>query len=142
MLNDMTAILNPYLTFRGDARAAIDFYHSVFGGELTSMTFAENGDPYPGEGDKIMHAQIETPGGFTLMASDVPSTMGYAAGENSFSVSLSGAKSDDGELRGYWDKLSEGATIGEPLATAPWGDTFGMLTDRFGVTWLMNISAD
>jgi PhnB protein len=138
----MTAILNPYLNFRGNAREAIEFYHSVFGGDLDVMTFADNGDPYPGEGDKIMHAQIDTPSGFTLMASDVTSAHGYTAGVNAFSVSLSGANADDAELRGYWQKLSEGATITQALESAPWGATFGMLIDRFGVSWLVNISAE
>lgn len=138
----MTAILNPYLNFRGNAREAIEFYHAALGGELSLMTFAENGDPYPGEGDKIMHAQIDSPSGFTLMASDVPTSMGYTPGENNFSVSLSGANSDDAELRGYWDKLSAGGVIPQPLETAPWGATFGMFTDKFGVMWLVNISAE
>ena len=138
----MTAILNPYLSFRGNAREAMDFYHSVFGGEVTFMTFAENGDPYPGEGENIMHAQLENPSGFTLMASDVPTRMDYTVGENNFSVSLSGAKGDDKELRGYWDKLAVGAEVPQPLETAPWGATFGILTDKFGVTWLVNISAE
>jgi PhnB protein len=138
----MTAILNPYLNFRGNAREAMDFYTSVFGGEVTYMTFGESGDPYPGEGDKIMHAQLETPSDFMLMASDVPTTMGYTAGENNFSVSLSGAKGDDAELRGYWDKLAKGANVTQPLETAPWGATFGMLIDQFGIMWLVNISAE
>jgi len=138
----MTAILNPYLNFSGTARAAIEFYQAVLGGELDIMTFGENGDPYPGEGDKIMHAQIDTPSGFTLMASDIPEARGgVGAGINS-SVSISGAKGDDAELRGYWDQLSAGATITQPLETAPWGATFGMLTDKFGVDWLINISAE
>lgn len=137
----MAAILNPYLNFRGTAREAIEFYHSVFGGDLDIMTFAENGDPYPGEGDKIMHAQIDTPSGFTLMASDVTSAHEYTLGTNNFSVSLSGANADDAELRGYWTKLSDGANVSQPLETAAWGATFGMLTDRFGVGWLINISA-
>ncbi|MEO8093778.1 MAG: VOC family protein [Pseudolysinimonas sp.] len=138
----MSAILNPYLSFRGNAREAIEFYHSVFGGELNIMTFAENGDPYPGEGDSVMHAQIDTPSGFTLMASDVVKSLDYTVGVNTFSVSLSGAKSDDKELRGYWDKLSAGGQIAQPLATSDWGATFGMLTDRFGIMWLVNISAE
>ncbi|MEQ1736286.1 MAG: VOC family protein [Rhodoglobus sp.] len=138
----MTAILNPYLNFPGNAREAIEFYHSVFGGDLDVMTFADNGDPYPGEGDKIMHSQIDTPSGFTLMASDVTSAHSYTAGENNFSVSLSGAKGDDKELRGYWDKLSAGANVTQALETAPWGATFGILIDKFGVMWLLNISAE
>ena len=138
----MTAILNPYLHFRDTAREAMEFYKSVFGGELDLLTFAEQGDPYPGEGDKIMHAQLETPSGFTLMGSDVPAHMGYSSGENNASVSISSTKSEEAELRGYWDKLSEGAEITEALAIAPWGATFGMLVDKFGVHWLINISAE
>jgi PhnB protein len=138
----MTAILNPYLHFRDTAKAAMEFYQTVFGGELDILTFGEQGDPYPGESDKIMHAQLETPSDFTLMASDVPDGMGYTAGENNASVSISSPKSGDGELRGYWDKLSKGANVTQALETAPWGATFGMLTDKFGVDWLINISAE
>lgn len=138
------SVMNPYLNFRGQARDALEFYHSVFGGELTVSSFAELGmDDVPeAERGLVMHGQLETPAGFTLMASDVPSHMDYVAGTNQFSISLSGSSGDDAELRGYWQKLGEGATIVEPLATAPWGASFGMLTDRFGIAWLVNISAD
>ena len=136
----MTSTLNPYLSFRESAKDAMAFYREVFGGELTVGTFAEFGmaDAYPGEGHKVMHAQLITSGGFTLMAADVPGAMPLAEASN-VSVSLSG--DDETELRGYWDALSDGATIVEPLVAAPWGDQFGMLTDRFGVAWLVNISA-
>lgn len=141
-MSRMTSILNPYLNFRGDARQAIEFYHSVFGGELTVSTFEELGGDVPdAEKSLVMHAQLETPSGFTLMASDVPSAMEWAPGTNRFSVSLSGLSGDGDELRGYWDGLSAGATIDQPLETAPWGATFGMLTDRYGIHWLVNISA-
>ena len=130
--------LNPYLNFRGTAREAMDFYQSVFGGELTRSTFGEGGMPHdPAESDQIMHSQLETDGGLTLMASDVPSSMELNAGNN-YSVSLSG--DDDSELRGFWDKLSEGASVTMPLERAPWGDSFGMLVDRYGVSWLVNIA--
>jgi len=140
----MASILNPYLNFRGDAREALEFYHSVFGGELSVGTFAEFGmtDVPEAERDLVMHGQLEAPAGFTLMASDVPSHLDWSRGTNSFSVSLSGQSGDDAELRGYWAKLSEGAEIQQPLKTAPWGAAFGMLADRFGVNWLVNISAD
>lgn len=136
----MASTLNPYLSFRESTKDAMAFYREVFGGELTVSTFAEAGmaDAYPGEGDKVMHAQLITPAGFTLMAADVPSAMPLAEA-SSISVSLSG--DDETELRGYWDALTDGATILEPLVPAPWGDQFGMLTDRFGVAWLVNISA-
>jgi PhnB protein len=130
--------LNPYLSFRDTARAAMDFYHSVFGGELTRSTFADfRASDDPAEQDKIMHSMLTTSSGLVLMASDTPNTMDYTPGNN-YSISLSG---DAGaELRGYWQKLSAGGTIAMPLGPAPWGDTFGMCTDRFGVNWLVNIA--
>jgi PhnB protein len=138
------SVLNPYLNFRGEAKEALEFYRSVFGGELTVSSFADLGmeDVPEAERGFVMHGQLETPAGFTLMASDVPSHMEYVVGTNQFSISLSGPSDDDAQLRGYWQKLGEGASITEPLATAPWGASFGMLTDRFGINWLVNISAD
>ncbi|BDZ44775.1 VOC family protein [Naasia aerilata] len=136
----MPTRLNPYLSFRDDARDAMTFYQSVFGGELNVSTFGEfGGTDDPAESSLVMHAQLETPTGFTLMASDTPKSMGEAATGGSFSVSLSG--DDDAELRGYWEKLLDGATVTMPLAPAPWGDEFGMLTDRFGVPWMVSIGA-
>lgn len=130
--------LNPYLSFRDTAREAMDFYQSVFGGELTRSTFAEfQASDDPAEQDKIMHSMLTTPGGQVLMASDTPNRMDYTPGNN-YSISLSG--DDEAELRGYWDKLSAGGTVAMPLDKAPWGDTFGMCTDRFGVSWLVNIT--
>lgn len=134
----MASRLNPYLNFAGQAREAMAFYQSVFGGELTSMSFAEGGMPHdPAEQDLVMHSQLETPAGFTLMASDVPS--GHGEAQANGSISLSG--DDEAELRGYWDALAAGGSITEPLAEAPWGDSFGMLVDRFGTPWLVNINA-
>jgi PhnB protein len=135
----MTTRLNPYLNFRDTAREAMDFYQSVFGGELTSSTFAEfQASDDPAEQDKIMHSMLITDNGLVLMASDTPNRMDYTPGTN-FSISLSGE--DDAELRGYWEKLSAGGTITMPLNQAPWGDTFGMCVDKFGISWLVNINA-
>jgi PhnB protein len=89
-----------------------------------------------------MHAQLETPSGITLMGSDTPNRMGHDRGENAVSISLSGAKGDEAELRGYWNKLIVGGTITQELETAPWGATFGMVVDAYGVGWLVNISAE
>lgn len=134
----MASRLNPYLGFRNDARAAMEFYQQVFGGDLTLNTFAElQASEDPAEQDLIMHSQLETDKGFTLMGADTPSSMEFTPGSN-FSVSLSG--DDDAELRGYWEKLIEGGEILEPLVQAPWGDSFGMCVDKFGVRWLVNIS--
>jgi PhnB protein len=134
----MATTLNPYLNFRGNAREAIEFYHSVLGGDVTVSTFADYQMEVPDDQkDLVMHSQL-TGGGLTLMASDVPSHMDYVVGTNDFSVSLSG--DDEAALTGYWEKLSEGAEIGQALEKAPWGDSFGMLHDKFGVSWLVNIS--
>ncbi len=134
----MTVRLNPYLSFRDNAREAMEFYHSVLGGELTLTTFAElNASEDPAEADKIMHGMIATEGDVVLMGADTPNAMEYAPAAG-FSVSLSG--DDEARLRRWWDGLSEGGTVEMPLGAAPWGDTFGMFTDRFGISWLVNIA--
>jgi PhnB protein len=134
----MPTILNPYLSFRDNAREAMDLYHSIFGGELTRSTFGEfQASEDPAEQDKIMHSMLRSDNGLILMASDTPNSMDFKPGNN-ISVSLSGE--DESELRGYWDKLAEGGTITMPLEKAPWGDSFGMLVDPFGVAWLVNIN--
>ena len=133
------ALLNPYLNFEGNAREAMEFYASVFGGEATFSTFGEyQADGMPeDEKDQIMHSQLTTPAGFTLMCADAPASMGMEASPNG-TVSLSGDETD--ELRGYFEKLAEGGQIGVPLELAPWGDYYGQLTDRFGVSWMVNIA--
>lgn len=132
----MATRLNPYISFTDNAREAMEFYKGVFGGELTFSTFGEYGDKDAPNADNIMHAQLETDGGFTLMASDTPPGMEHNPGTN-ISVSLSG---DDGDtLRGYWEKLSSGATVTVPLEKQMWGDEFGSCVDRFGIAWLVNI---
>lgn len=132
----MSSRLNPYITFDGNAREALDFYQSVFGGSVDVNTFADFGGP-PEKADQIMHGQLETTTGFTLMAADPAPGQTHSAGNN-FAVSLSG---DDGdELRGYWEKLAEGGTVTVPLEKQMWGDEFGMCVDPFGVSWMVNIS--
>lgn len=134
----MASRLNPYLSFRDQARAAMEFYQSVFGGELALNTFGDAQMPHdPSSKDKIMHAMLEAPNGFVIMGSDTPDGMPFTPGTN-YSVSLSG--DDDAELRGYWNKLCEGGSVTVPLDKAPWGDSFGMCTDRFGVAWMVNIA--
>ncbi|MFI1209542.1 VOC family protein [Streptomyces sp. NPDC020802] len=133
----MASRLNPYISFDGDARQAMEFYEEVFGGTLALNTFGESGAPDGPEADKIMHGMLETPSGFTLMCADTPPGMDHTPGTN-FSVSLSG--DDDAELRGYWEKLSAGGTVVVPLDKQMWGDVFGMCTDRFGIPWMVNIS--
>jgi len=135
----MGVTLDPYLNFRGNAREAMEFYKGVFGGNLTISTFGEFQAPTePSEADLVMHADLEGPEGTRFFAADAPSHMTFTPGTN-FSMSLSGESED--ELRGYFDKLSAGGSVTMPLEKAPWGDAFGMLTDRFGTQWLVNITA-
>ena len=132
----MASRLNPYLSFKDNAREAMTFYQAALGGDLAVNTFGEYGDPNAPEADLVMHSLLETPSGFTLMGADTPPGSEFRPG-NTMSVSLSG---DDGdELRGYWEKLSDGATITVPLEKQMWGDEFGMCRDRFGITWMVNI---
>ena len=135
----MTVRLNPYIGFDGQAREAMDFYRSVFGGELTMSTFGESGmTDDPAQADKIMHAQLDAGPDLLLMASDAPPGMPLDSGSQ-ISVSLSG--DDETTLRGYWDGLvAGGGKIALPLERAPWGDSFGMCTDRFGINWMVNIA--
>ena len=133
----MASVLNPYISFDGTARQAMEFYKDVFGGTLTMNTFGEFGAPPGPDTDKIMHAQLETESGFTLMASDAPEGMEHSSG-SAITISLSG--DDDEELRGYFDKLASGGTVTMPLEKQMWGDEFGMVTDRFGMAWMVNIA--
>ncbi|MFF7163668.1 VOC family protein [Streptomyces sp. NPDC008086] len=134
----MASRLNPYITFAGDARQAMEFYKDVFGGTLVLNTYGDFGQQDTPMADKVMHGMLESPGGLTLMGADTP-TDDHRPGNN-IAVSLSG--DDDTELRGYWEKLSEGASVTVPLEKQMWGDVFGMCTDRFGITWMVNIAGE
>jgi PhnB protein len=133
----MPSRLNPYVNFDGNTREAMEFYRDVFGGELTINTFGEYGADDPAIADGTMHAQLEAANGMTIMASDGPPGSEVKIGGN-ISISLSG--DDGGELRGYWDKLSDGGTVMMPLEKQMWGDEFGMCVDRFGISWMVNIA--
>jgi PhnB protein len=135
--HEMASRLNPYISFAGNAREAMEFYERVFGGTLTLSTFGEFGAADAPGADQIMHGQLETPSGFTIMGADVPPGSEHHPGNN-MGVSLSGDDVD--ELHGYWARLSEGGTVSVPLEKQMWGDEFGMCADRFGVGWLVNIS--
>ncbi|MGH8794699.1 MAG: VOC family protein [Stackebrandtia sp.] len=132
----MSSRLNPYLTFNGNARAAMEFYAGVFGGDLAFNTFAEFGAEDSPGAELIMHGVLETDAGYTIMAGDVADReYRPMAG---VSVSLSG---DDAELlRDCWDKLSAGGTVAMPMRKQVWGDEFGMCVDKFGVSWMVNVS--
>jgi PhnB protein len=132
----MTSRLNPYISFAGDARQAMEFYKDVFGGTLTVNTFGDYGTQEPEIANQIMHAQLESDSGYVLMASDTPPGMDYTPGTN-IAISLSGEDAE--ELRSYWEKLSVGGTISMPLEKQMWGDEFGACVDKFGISWMVNI---
>ena len=135
----MQTKLNPYLSFKDNTREAMDFYRTVFGGELDVSTFKDfHASQDPIEDNMIMHSVLEADNGITIMASDTPSRMEYRAGTN-MSMSLSG--DNEAELKSYFEKLSVGGIVIMPLEKAMWGDSFGMFTDKFGVQWLVNITA-
>ena len=133
----MSSRLNPYIAFAGTAREAMEFYQSVFGGDLTLNTFGELGAPDPALNDKIMHSMLETDAGYTIMASDTAPGMQIIPGNNT-TISLSG--DDDAALRSYWEKLAASGTVTMPLEKQVWGDEFGQLTDRYGIPWMVNIT--
>ena len=133
----MTSRLNPYISFSDDARQALEFYRGVFGGEMTLSTFGEAGAADGPDADKVMHGQLETSAGYTLMVSDTPAGMERTVG-NHISISISGDDAD--ELRGYFRRLSDGGAVTMSLEKQMWGDEFGMCVDPFGVAWMVNIS--
>lgn len=136
----MTISVTNHLNFRGDARAALEFYRSVVGGDLTAFTYADFGDVGdPAEADQIIWGQVAAANGFRVMAYDVPSSLPWDRGVNSFFVSVRGE--DAAEVTTLWEKLSEGAVVVVPLAPSAWAPLYGMLTDAFGVTWVVDIIA-
>jgi len=132
----MGSKLTPYLSFQSEARDAMEFYQSVFGGELNVVTFGDFGQ---GEGgaDMIMHASLVTPAGYTIFASDTPTGVPFTPGSQ-ITVSISGEDTD--ELRGYFHKLAVDGKVLAPLKVQEWGDEYGMILDRFGIPWMVNIS--
>ena len=133
----MASRLNPYISFDGNAREALEFYREILGGDLRMNTYGEFADQNAPGADKVMHGTLEAPKGFTLMCADNPPGTEYRPGNN-IALSLSGDDRD--ELNEYWEKLSSGGTVTVPLEKQMWGDEFGMCIDRFGTTWMVNIA--
>lgn len=130
-----------HINLRGNARAALEFYRSVFGGDLVAVTYADaHNVQNPDEADQIMWGQVTSTEGFQIMAYDVPSVRPWSQGESPFFVSVRGGDAD--EVTGYWKKLSEGSTVVVDLAPAGWAPLYGMLTDPFGITWVLDVAAE
>ena len=136
----MTIKTTTHLNFRGTAKAALAFYQTVFGGELTVFTYEEAGTVQnPAEADQVTFGQVTSPGGFHIMAYDVPSSMGWNAGEIPVFVSIRGADAE--EITRYWDQLAQSGTIIQALAPAGWAPLYGMVKDQFGITWVLDVVA-
>jgi len=134
----MSVSVVTHLNFRGDARQALEFYHSVFGGDLAIVTYQDAGNVQDqSEADQVMWGQVAAENGFRVMAYDVPSHMPWSQGKNAFFVSLRGETSQ--EISAYWEKLSDRATIVQALEPAQWAPLYGMLSDRFGVIWVVDV---
>ncbi|MEV0760039.1 VOC family protein [Nocardia sp. NPDC050435] len=130
-----------HLNFRGTARAALEFYQRVFGGDLVAITYADAGAVGdPAEADQVMWGQVAADNGFRVMAYDVPGRLLYAPGENPFFVSVRG--DTVAEVTEYWSRLSEDATVVQPLGPAGWAPAYGMLRDRFGVVWVLDVRSE
>ncbi len=135
----MAAILNPYLNFKDNAKQAMEFYRSIFGGKLTMSTFKEfHATDDPSEENKIMHSELDNGDGIKFFASDTPNRMEHKPGKN---VQMSLTGDDEKTLKGYFQKLSAGGKVSMPMEKAAWGDQFGMCEDKFGINWMVNITA-
>jgi PhnB protein len=136
----MSVTTTTHLNFRGRAREALEFYRSVFGGHLVAISYADaHAVQRPDEADQIMWGQVQSEDGFQVMAYDVPASRAYHPGTDPVFVSVRGQ--DEDEIRRYWHALAEDATIKAPLEPATWAPLYGMLTDRFGVTWVLDVTA-
>lgn len=130
----------PYLSYRDSAREVMDFYASVFGGEVSRSTFGEYGmGTTEEENARIMHSQLVVDGKTLLMAADTPDSMEVAP--STTTLSIFGGAAEGATLRTWWAALTEGGTVAQPLEPAPWGDSFGQVTDRYGTPWYFNIGA-
>ncbi|WP_432828426.1 VOC family protein [Dactylosporangium sp. CA-092794] len=130
-----------HLNFRGDARAALEFYQSVSGGELSIVTYKDMGNvDNPAEADQVVWGQVRAANGFHVMAYDAPSTRAWSRGDDPFFVSLRGGSAD--EITALWEKLADGAAVIAPLAPSQWAPLYGMLKDRFGITWVVDVAAE
>lgn len=134
----MAVTTTTHLNFRGNARAALAFYQSVFGGDVMLFTYKDAGQAQdPAEADQVIWGQVASANGFRVMAYDVPARMAWSPGERPFFVSVRGNSAE--EITRYWERLCDGATIVQPLGPSGWSPLYGMLTDRFGITWVMDV---
>lgn len=134
----MATDLSSYINFGGKAREALEFYQTIFGGELSLERYGDYGiSEDPAEADKIIYGVLHSPDGFVMRGTDNARSCGAPAAHEGWALCLNG---DNRELlTRCWKALADTATIIEPMTTAAWGDSNGVLKDRFGITWIVNI---
>lgn len=149
----MTVAAAVHLNFHGEAREALEFYRSVFGGEVSIATYGQFGMPAESpDAGKVVFGRVDAGNGFRILAYDVPGQDAPAGPapttrrENGTTVTtekffLSVQSETVEEATGCWTGLSDGAAVIEPFGPAQWGPAFGMLTDRYGVTWIVDVAA-
>ena len=136
----MSVTTTAHINFRGQAREALEFYRSVFGGDTAIATYADIHQVDDQEqADGVAWGQVEAPSGFRVMAYDVQTAKPYDQGRNAFYIALRGTDAD--EIQAQWNGLADGATVLIPLAAAAFAPLYGMLTDRYGVTWIVDVTA-
>lgn len=135
----MSVSTTPHLNFRGEAREALEFYRTVFGGDLVAMTYGDMGSQDPDEQGLVVWGQVAAPNGFRVMAYDAPSAVPFSRGEDPFFVSVRG--DDVEELAGLWERLAEGGAVAQPFGPSAWAKAYGMVKDRFGITWVLDATA-
>ncbi|MCD2423556.1 VOC family protein [Niabella pedocola] len=130
--------ITPYLNFNGDAAEALDFYTQALGGQVVHrQTFGDTQADFPSpesHKDKIMHALFNA-GALNFMVSDCPPDVSVTSGSN---VSLALNFEDEEAIVKTFNAMAAGGTITMPLQDTFWGAKFGMITDRFGVSWMFN----
>ena len=137
----MSIAVVAHLNFRGEARTALEFYQTVFGGDLTIVSYGDLGSSQvPAEAKQVMWGQVAAENGFKIMAFDALSArLPFERGQNSFYVSA--RFTSDEEAKQCWQRLSSGANVRQPLGPAPWAPTlYGMLEDQFGIVWVIDVA--
>lgn len=135
----MSFTVRPHLNFRNQAAEALTFYQAVFGGDLMMVTYRQAQQPVAEQdADQIIFGQVTSPDGFSVMAFDVPSDQSWSRGDRSFFVSVQGTVEET--LQARWQALADGASVQVPMGPSAWSPLYGMLTDRFGVTWVLSIA--
>ncbi|HCC05424.1 TPA: hypothetical protein DEP58_03935 [Patescibacteria group bacterium] len=136
----MSTIQTTYLCFNGNAKEAMEFYQSILGGTLRLQTYGEvMGEKNPLLKDRIIHAYLEHSTVLIIARDTHPKYNILAEATETTRVRI--ASPDETMLSYYFTKLSKGGRVDMPLTRQVWGDAYGMLTDKFGIPWIINIIA-